>query len=891
MNNCCIGIYAHVDAGKTTLSEALLYLSGVLRTPGRVDKGSSLLDNFTQERQRGITIFSKQADFRCAERPFTLLDTPGHVDFSPETERTLAVLDAAILVVSGSEGVQSHTLTLWKLLRRRHIPTFIYVNKMDLPGIGEEALLKQLRDSLSPAIFRPDRDSEEAAAEDEEALEELLTDGSLAPSTLKRLVEQGKAFPCRFGSALKLLGVRELLEDLAALAPAFVPRTEEFAAKVYKISRDEAGTRLTHIKLTGGSLKPRDRIVFPLGEEKPLQLRRPFGDKYTLMEKAAPGDILVLTGLSLSHPGQGLGAEEDSDQGLLQPVMHCALKLPEGADPVKVRDQLRLLEEEEPSLSLSWNEEKQELCLSSMGSVQQEVLQAEALSRFGLAIDFGPGLVLYRETLKAPVEGVGHFEPLRHYAEVHLLLEPAPRGSGLSFENAADQNSLAPNWQRLILTHLQEKVHLGVLTGAPLTDVKITLLSGRAHEKHTEGGDFREATYRALRQGLMMGENLLLEPRYRLELTAPADCLGRLLTDLQQMSGEMLSQELTPTECRLSALVPVSGFGDYPKSFSALTRGMGRLSLSFGDYAPCAEAEAVITAADYRPEADLANTPDSVFCAHGAGFAVNWREVPEHMHLPYTLPGMRGRQPGSPEPAPANARGGAPSGISAGLDKELMAIFERTYGKVREDPLRFLARGGMAPSKPYRGREQQTEQQMLLVDGYNLLFAWEGLREKAREDLEAARQELCLRLQNYQAYRGVILLLIFDAYKVKGNPGSVEKKGDFSLIYTREAETADSYIAKATYDPAEKRRVQVVTSDALEQLIILGHGALRLPAGDFARQVEEAELELLDQLESLRPVKGPGSPLPLPGLPLTSNPESTIMTTSGSAAQALPESR
>ena len=843
MDNLTLGILAHVDAGKTTLSEALLYRGGALRRLGRVDHADAFLDTDAQERERGITIFSKQAVLPLDDVTFTLLDTPGHVDFSAEMERSLAVLDCAVLVVSGPDGPQGHTLTLWKLLERHGVPTFLFLNKMDQPGTGRDALLSKLRAALSPACLdfshlgRP-AFWEEAALTDEAALEEYMETQALSDATLRRLIGQRKIFPCRFGSALKLEGVDELLDGLAHFAPR--PRwPEAFAARVFKISRDPQGVRLTHLKVTGGTL--RVKSVLPGIEEKADQLRLYSGAKFTPLEEAPAGTVCAVTGFTATYPGQALGAERPWAAPALEPALSYQLILPNGCDPHAALPKLRELAEEDPQLHIQWNERLGEIHVRLMGAVQAEVLKRVILDRFGLAVDFGPGSVVYQETISAPVEGVGHFEPLRHYAEVHLLLEPLPPGSGLQFGTICPEDTLDGHWQRLILTHLMEKPHLGVLTGSPITDMKLTLVSGRAHEKHTEGGDFRQATYRAVRQGLMGAQSVLLEPWYAFRLELPTVYLGRALADLQRMGGDVDAPVTVGEETVLTGAAPVSALRDYNQEVAAYTKGRGRLSLTPGGYRPCVRQEQVVAELAYDPDRDLENPAGSVFCAHGAGFNVPWNEVPEHMHLPAL--DLSGPKEASPQEAPAR-RPAAPAG-SLEQDKELRGIFEKTYGAIKP---RAFQPAPKVPAPAEEGRRfipPPAGPEYLLVDGYNIIFAWEDLKAIARENLDAARKLLMDLLSNYQGYRKSHVILVFDAYKVPQGTGSVSKYHNIHVVYTKEAETADAYIEKASYQLAqERRRVRVATSDGAEQLIILGHGALRLSAQDLRAELEQTQGEI-----------------------------------------------
>ena len=841
---------AHVDAGKTTLAEGLLYLGGVLRRLGRVDHGDAFLDTAEVERERGITVFAKQAELPLGETEITLLDTPGHADFSSEMERTLQVLDGALLVISGTDGVQSHTRTLWRLLERYQVPTLIFVNKMDLAGADRQRVLDELSqldggcvDFTAPA---PERD-EGVAMCSEEALEEFLAAGAVSQDTAARLVAGRKLFPCWFGSALKLEGVEELLRGIEAyVRPPEYP--EAFGARVFKISRDSQGTRLTWLKVTGGTLRPKELIAGGRAaerwEEKVDQLRLYSGNKFRPLEAAPAGTVCAVTGLSRTRPGQGLGAEEDGERPLLEPVLSYQLMLSPDADPHAVLPKLRQLEEEDPMLRVVWNERWKEIHLQLMGQVQLEVLQRQLSDRFGIQGDFGRGGIVYRETIADAVEGIGHFEPLRHYAEVHLLLEPGERGSGVKVSTACSTDQLDINWQRLVLSHLLEREHPGVLTGSPLTDVKITLVAGRAHNKHTEGGDFRQATYRAVRQGLMQAENILLEPVYDFVLEVPADCVGRSMTDLQGMGGTVEDPESGAELVTLRGRAPVAGLRDYGQQVAAYTRGRGRLTCTAGGYEPCHNQAEVVEALGYAPERDTDNPADSVFCSHGAGVVVKWDQVREHMHVDSGL--RLGEREQEAEPLLPAGGERAYRGGSLEQDKELQALFERTYGKVERrafQPQKKPARTSLDEGK-YHIREQVTGPEYLLVDGYNIIFAWEELEAVARQDVAAARSMLADILSNYQGYRKCVVILVFDAYKVKGNPGSVEKVNNIYVVYTKEAETADAYIEKATYDLQKEHRVRVATSDGLEQLIILGHGALRLSARAFKAEVEQAQGEI-----------------------------------------------
>jgi len=843
-----IGILAHVDAGKTTLSEGLLYAGGALRKLGRVDHGNAFLDTDALERERGITIFSKQALLEVGERRFTLLDTPGHVDFSAEMERTLQVLDCAILVISGTDGVQGHTRTLWKLLERYSVPTFLFVNKMDLAGADRAGLLAQLQQKLDGGCVdfggSPEVRDEGVAMGSEEALEHFLETGAVPPEMTAALIARRKIFPCWFGSALKLEGVEEFLTGLETYAPAPAWGTD-FGARVFKISRDSQGARLTWMKLTGGVLKAKTTLTGggeESWEEKADQLRLYSGEKFRPLEQAEGGQVVAVTGLTRTRPGQGLGAEEEGDQPVLEPVLTYQLMLPPGADPHTVLPKLRQLEEEDPMLRVLWDGRWKEIHVQLMGQVQLEVLKRLIADRFALAVEFGAGSIVYKETIAAPVEGVGHFEPLRHYAEVHLLMEPGPRGSGIRIASACSTDQLDLNWQRLIFTHLLERDHPGVLTGSPITDIQFTLVAGRAHLKHTEGGDFRQATYRAVRQGLMQAETILLEPFYDFRLELPPDCVGRAMNDLQTMGGVVEGPESEGDLSVLTGHAPVAGLRDYWQEVTAYTRGLGRLSCALRGYEPCGDPMAVAGAIGYDPERDVDNPADSVFCSHGAGVIVKWDEVRDHMHLDSGL--RLGMEKEEEHQTPAGGRREYRGG-SLEQDKELQAVFERTYGKVEHQafqPQKKPARTNL--DDHYTIREQKTGPEYLLVDGYNIIFAWEELEAVARQDVSAARAMLADLLVNYKGYRKCEVILVFDAYKVKGSPGSVEKHNGIYVVYTKEAETADAYIEKTTYDLSRNHRVRVATSDGLEQMIILGHGALRLSARTFKAEMEQAQGEI-----------------------------------------------
>ena len=830
---CCTALLAHVDAGKTTLSEALLYTAGARRVLGRVDHQDAFLDTHTLERARGITIFSKQARLETARRRLTLVDTPGHVDFAPEAERTMPIVDCAVLVISGTDGVQAHTLTLWRLLERYHVPTFLFVNKMDLPTVEKGKLLESLHRELSPACVDFGEDfekiAENAAMCDEALLETYLETGTVTEGNLRGLIEQRKLFPCCFGSALKLDGVDRLLEILDIYAPEKA-YPAKFGAKVYKISRDPQGSRLTWLKLTGGGLKVRTPLAYKnakgeIVEEKVLQLRAYSGDKFTTPETGEAGELIALTGLTQTYAGQSLGVEPEGKASTLEPVMTYRVRLPAGADPAVVLPKLRLLEEEEPQLKLLW--ENGQIHVQIMGRVQLEIFEALVKQRFGLDVELDDRRIFYKETIENTVEGVGHFEPLRHYAEVHLLLEPLPRGSGLVFDTVCPTDVLDGNYQKLILTHLCEKTHRGVLTGAPITDMKITLLVGKAHLKHTEGGDFRQATYRAVRQGLMQAKSVLLEPWYDFILTVPTEQIGRGITDIRAMGGQFEAPESVGSLSTLRGLVPAAEVKDYAETLAAYTQGLGRLQLTLHGYEPCHNSEAVIAGASYDPEGDLDNTPDSVFCAHGAGFNVKWDQVRDYMHLESGL-----KEEKSPQLLTRNLH------IE---DKELEAIMEREFGAIRRPQY-----GVKAENHP--ATEEITiappKNKYLIVDGYNIIFAWEELSELARSDLDAARRRLCDTLSSYAGYTKCRTVVVFDGYKQKGNPGEKSQFHNIQVVYTRERETADAYIEALVYETGGSYTVRVATSDALVQLSSFHSGALRVSARELKLEVEAAQKEM-----------------------------------------------
>jgi len=852
MKKLAIGILAHVDAGKTTLTEGLLYVGGALRKLGRVDHRDAFLDTFALERERGITIFSKQAVLPLDGLELTLLDTPGHADFSAEAERTLQVLDCAVLVISGADGVQGHTLTLWRLLKRYGIPIFLFINKMDQPGTDRTALLAELKSRLDGGCVDFSRSEaergEEIALCGEEAMEEYLAAGELKDETVAELVGERKLFPCVFGAALKLDGVEELLEGLQRFAPVPV-YGDVFGAKVFKISRDLQGVRLTHLKVTGGTLRVKDLLSGSRNgedwQEKADQIRIYSGAKFQPADAAEAGTVCAVTGLSRTFPGEGLGAEAASAPPTLEPALTCQVFLPDRCVPHTALMQLRQLEEEDPQLHVVWQEQTGRINVQLMGTIQQEILQRLLKDRFDLDVTFGPGAAVYRETIAAPVIGIGHFEPLRHYAEVHLLLEPLERGAGLRFATACPEDVLAFDWQRLILSHLAGRSHPGVLTGAPITDMKITLLAGRAHEKHTEGGDFRQAAWRAVRQGLMSAQSVLLEPWYDFCLTVPTAQTGRSMADLQRMGGEFAPPETEGEDTQFTGSAPVSALRDYAAEVIAYTRGQGRLVCVPGGYRPCQKQESVVEAAGYDPERDLENPADSVFCAHGAGYLVKWSDVPSHAHVDSGFH-LDGR--------PAEERAAGPAARSSSYagtveqDRELQAIFERTYGSVKrrtfQKPL-----PAVSGEAELRAAPRPAGAEYLLVDGYNVIFSWDELKTVAAERLDAARRMLCDLMSNYQSFRKCEVILVFDAYKVKGGTEREEKYQNIHVIYTKETETADSYIERITYQIGREHRVRVVSSDGAEQVIILGHGALRVSAAGFHEEMVQTTGEIRNILQ------------------------------------------
>ncbi len=863
-DHICIGLLAHVDAGKTTLSESMLYLSGRIRQQGRVDHGNAYLDTYELERARGITIFSKQAELVFGELEVTLLDTPGHVDFSAEMERTLRVLDYAILVINGADGVQGHTETLWKLLKQYRIPAFLFINKMDQNGTDAEKLLEELRVKLSGSCIRfgEAEDSEEflenVAMAEEQVLETYLEHGTIERGEISRLIWERKVFPCYFGSALKNIGVKEFLAGLECYAKER-SYPEEFGAKVYKIARDPQGNRLTYLKVTGGVLKVRDLIRYQDVEEKVSQIRIYSGEKYDAVQEVRAGRVCAVTGLTKTYPGEGLGAEPPSEGPVLTPVLNYQLILPEGCDTHGMLLKLRQLEEEDPELHIVWNEELGEIHAQLMGEVQTEILQSMIRERFQTEVTFGQGNIVYKETIKRPAEGVGHFEPLRHYAEVHLLLEPGESGSGLVFAADCSEDVLDRNWQRLILTHLAEKEHRGVLTGSAITDMKITLVAGRAHLKHTEGGDFRQATYRAVRQGLKSTESVLLEPYYEFRMEIPAEFVGRALTDIQRMAGEFQTPDTEGDFAVITGSAPVSEMRDYQLEVTSYTKGRGRLFCTLKGYAPCHNAEEVIEQIGYDSEGDLDNPTGSVFCAHGAGFHVSWDQVPDHMHLEYVWTPEAEKEKSTIEAK--KGQGSVQSGrVSSSFsrsveeDKELEEIFLRTYGKIeRKRPI--AERRVESPEERQKRIRKDQMEEYLLVDGYNVIFAWEDLKELAKVNIEGARNKLMDVLCNYQGFKKCNLILVFDAYKVQGQELGVQKYHNIYVVYTKEAETADQYIEKVVHEIGRKYHVTVATSDNVEQVVTLGQGGKLLSARELRTEVEEVQRQIREEYLN-RPQKG-----------------------------------
>lgn len=849
MKKLTIGILAHVDAGKTTLSEALLYKTGTIRSLGRVDHQDAFLDTDAQEKSRGITIFSKQAQMEYNDVSFMLLDTPGHVDFSAEMERTLQVLDYAVLVIGGKAGVQGHTVTLWKLLQKYNVPVFIFVNKMDLEGADRGILMAELKTSLDQNCvdFSVGRDAgwfEQVAVCSEDMLEEFLESESVSGESISMGIALRKIFPCFFGSALKMDGIEEFLDNMVT----FMQQPDypnKFGAKVYKITRDNQGSRLTHIKMTGGILRTKDII----NEEKAEQIRVYSGAKFKTVDAVCGGDICAVTGLKNTYAGQGLGSEKAAAEPTLESVLLYQVILPEGQDVHTVLTKLRQLEEEDPQLRVTWNEQLQEIQMQLMGEVQIEILKNIIYDRFGFHIEFGQGKITYRETIAEPVAGAGHFEPLRHYAEVHLLLEPGKPGSGMVFDTACSEDILDKNWQRLIMTHLMEKEHIGVLTGSPVTDMKMTILTGRAHQKHTEGGDFRQATYRAIRQGLRKTRTVLLEPWYEFRLEVPSEMVGRAMSDIQKMGGSFNEPETLGEMTVLTGKAPVSEMKDYTVDVVSYTKGYGHLLCSLCGYEPCHNQEQVVEEIGYDPDNDIENTADSVFCSHGAGFTVKWNEVDEYTHMDSGWP------PRENETAAAGivSEQRSSSYVYRGTkeeDAELDRIFERTYGKPKQRT--FIGRREIL-SEAEKAKIQPTKvlEEYLLVDGYNIIFAWDQLKTLAKVNMDSAREALIEILSNYQGYKKCHVIAVFDAYRVKGGERRFEKYENVDVVYTKEAETADMYIEKTAHEKSKEYFVRVATSDRLEQLIVVGNGAFKISADEFLAEIEQANLEITKFIEEL----------------------------------------
>ena len=877
-NKLTIGILAHVDAGKTTLAESILYLTGSIRKLGRVDHQDAFLDTYELERERGITIFSKQAELKLGEREVTLLDTPGHVDFSAEMERTLQVLDYAVLVISGADGVQGHVQTLWRLLKQYEIPVFLFINKMDQPDTNEKALMEELTNRLDEKCinFSAGLEMEEAKENlvvcDEAVLEHYLESGEIQKEEVVKLIAERKVFPCYFGSALKIQGVEEFLKGIETFTKKCA-YPEEFGARVFKIARDAQGNRLTYLKITGGSLKVKmllsnekeaEEGKEELWEEKAEQIRIYSGNSFEAVKEAKAGSVCAVTGLSHTYCGQGLGIEAHTFLPVLEPVLTYKIELTEGCNVHSMLIKLKELEEEEPQLHIVWDERLQEIHAQVMGEVQIEILKRMIWERYQTEVEFGSGKIVYKETIEDCVEGVGHFEPLRHYAEVHLKLEPAERSTGLHFFADCSEDLLDRNWQRLVLTHLEERVHKGVLTGSEITDMKITLVSGRAHLKHTEGGDFRQATYRALRQGLKKAKSVLLEPVYEFRLELPADKVGRAMADIQKMYGEFQLADSEGEYSVVTGFAPVSLMRDYQKEVMAYTSGHGRLFCTLKGYMPCHNADEVIEEMNYDSESDLENPTGSVFCAHGAGFIVPWNEVEDYMHLELQTPTPKQVEEELPMPkrTPKEAEAYLKEGVQN--EEELRAIFERTYGAVKRErqgwervskrnPNRNSSVRGSETENTRKEKKREPLKEYLLVDGYNIIFAWEDLNELSKINIESARNKLMDRLSNYQGYKKMTLILVFDAYKVKGNPGSIMKYHNIYVVYTKEAETADQYIEKTVHEIGRKYQVTVATSDALEQVIILGQGGNRLSAANLLEEVEAVEAEISKKVKKEAP--------------------------------------
>ncbi len=856
MKKLVVGILAHVDSGKTTLSEAMLYGAGEIRELGRVDHCDAFLDTHDIERERGITIFSKQALFSYANTQFTLLDTPGHTDFSSETERALHILDYAILVISGSEGIQNHTRTLWKLLERYNVPTFIFVNKMDISHIDKDTLMNEIQAKLSDLCVdfscnrNSDKFKESVAMCDEVLMNSFLENNTIKVKDIKNAIASRKVIPCYFGTALKTEGVDDFLLGLDEYTKTPVA-DERFGARVFKISEDAQGERLTHLKITGGTLKVKALLsdkenTRDAWSEKVNSIRIYSGAKYKITDTAQVGDVCAVTGLSKTYPGEGLGFEADADIPVLTPVLSYSIILPTGVDAHSAITKLRRLEEEDPLLHIVWNERLQEIQAQVMGEIQLDVLKRIILERFGMDVTFDHGKIAYKETIEAAVEGVGHYEPLRHYAEVHLLLEPLKRGEGIRFETNCSTDELDKNWQRLILTHLEEKDHVGVLTGSPITDMKITLVAGRAHQKHTEGGDFRQATYRAIRQGLMCAKSILLEPWYEYRIEVPSENVGRTMTDIQKMGG---SFEAPQTEGDFSVIcgkAPVSAMRSYHLELTSYTGGRGKLFSSVCGFEECHNTQEVVEEIGYNSESDIENSADSVFCSHGAGFVVKWDKVRDYMHIDTGISFDDDEEEANETVMQKTTK----YEDGAAEDKELLRIFESIYGPVkrRTDEVIYTKKPVAKETKYTKPKPIPKGPEYLLVDGYNIIFAWEELKAISKDNLDLARNMLINILCNYQGYKQCEVILVFDAYKVKGNVREVERVGNISVVYTKEAETADMYIEKTTHELGKKHRIRVATSDNLEQIIILANGALRVSADAFKKEIEEANRAIREYL-------------------------------------------
>ncbi len=855
----CAGILAHVDAGKTTLSEGILYISGNIRKMGRVDNGDAFLDTYALERARGITIFSKQAEVSLADMKMTLLDTPGHVDFSAEMERTLQVLDYAVLVISGADGVQGHTKTLWNLLKKYQIPVFLFVNKMDQNGTDKEALLQELKERLDDGCIdfsdiENENFFENIAMTEEGLLDKFLEEGSIEQKDICRVIAERKVFPCYFGSALKLQGIEEFLHGMETYT-SMPEHVEDFGAKVFKISRDAQGNRLTHLKVTGGSLKVKDVIS---KNEKVNQIRIYSGEKFTTVNEAKAGTICAVTGLSETKPGEGLGCEHTGFEPVLEPVLTYQMILPPEVSAGTILPKLRQLEEEEPELHIVWKEDLKEIQVQMMGEVQTEILKSLILERFGVNVEFGTGNIVYKETIKNTVEGVGHFEPLRHYAEVHLILEPGEPGSGMVFDTQCSEDMLDRNWQRLVLTHLMEKEHQGVLTGASLTDMKITLAAGRAHQKHTEGGDFRQATYRAVRQGLMQAESVLLEPYYAFRLEVPQQMVGRAMTDVEKMHGTFDTPQSEGEMSILEGSAPAACMQDYQKEVIAYTKGNGRLFCSLKGYEPCHNTEEVIQASGYDADRDIYNPSSSVFCSHGAGYNVSWDQVSEHMHLESVL-AVQSQDDVEEDPLAQRRAYIEEEWIDT---DEIDQILEQTFYANQHNKSKWKKKKVQRKAEDYHASavkssvKRDSSKKYLLVDGYNIIYAWEDLKQLADANIDAARGKLMDLLCNYQGIKKSELIVVFDAYRVKGHDTEVLDYHNIHVVYTKEAETADQYIEKFAHEHGRKYDVTVATSDGLEQIIIRGQGCRLLSARELKKDMEEVQKQLwedyLDKQEKQR---------------------------------------